>query len=243
MTLDVVYEDNHLLAVNKPAGLLAQGDETGDETLLDLARDYRKQKESKPGNVFVGLVHRLDRPVSGLILLAKTSKGAARLSEQFRLRQIRKLYLAVCEVRQSRGIVAGKIQQWEDRLARPGTREEPKVGKVQLARTRCQVRAVQNGLALVSLEPETGRKHQLRAQASMRGLPIVGDKRYGSSKPFGDGLALHALALAFRHPTRQEPMLLVAPPPIRWKVFGYAPDLLVPGEDFSVRPPTPPAES
>lgn len=234
MTLEVLYEDNHLLAVVKPAGLLVQGDQTGDVCLVDLAGDYRKQHEAKPGNVFVGLVHRIDRPVSGLVLLAKTSKGASRLSEQFRERQVRKLYLAVCEPPGRLAIPVGTRQMWEDRLARPGISGQEKAGKIQSAKTVAEIRAADHGLALVALEPLTGRKHQLRAQTSKRRWPIVGDRRYGSNRPFGGALALHSLALAFLHPTKKEPMLLVAPPPASWKEFGFSRELFRPGLDFAV---------
>ncbi len=234
MTLEVLYEDNHLLAVVKPAGLLVQGDQTGDVCLLDLASDYRKQHEAKPGNVFVGLVHRIDRPVSGLVLLAKTSKGASRLSEQFRERRVRKLYLAICQQSGRLAIPVGTRQLWEDRLARPGVSGQEKTGPVQLARTISEIRAADDGLALLALEPLTGRKHQLRLQTSKRRWPIVGDRRYGSTRSFGGALALHSLALAFLHPTKKEPMLLVAPPPASWKEFGFSRDLFRPGADFKV---------
>jgi 23S rRNA pseudouridine1911/1915/1917 synthase len=232
VTFEVVYEDNHLLAVVKPAGLLVQGDQTGDVTLLDLARDYRKRKENKPGNVFVGLVHRLDRPVSGLVLLAKTSKGASRLSEQFRSREVRKLYLAVCQTKPGARFAVGQKYHWVDRLSRPGTVEEPSAGKIQLAQTNAEIRALGQGVLLAGLEPTTGRKHQLRAQAALHGLPILGDRRYGATRSFENGLALHALALAFKHPTRSEPMLVVAPPPRVWQSFGWDPSLFRPGDDF-----------
>jgi 23S rRNA pseudouridine1911/1915/1917 synthase len=247
VTLEVLYEDNHLLAVAKPAGLLVQGDETGDVSLLDLARDYRKYREKKPGNVYVGLIHRIDRPVSGLVLLAKTSKGASRLSEQFRQHQVRKLYLAICPkpVRADRSMIVGSTLLWEDRLTRPGTskpstrRLSAGEAKVQWARTKCEIRAEHRGHLLVALEPQTGRKHQLRAQLAMRGCPIVGDRRYGSTETFSAGLALHSLALAFLHPIRREPVVAVAVPPPSWKTFGFDSKLYRPGADFAVAPEAP----
>lgn len=228
MKLNVVYEDNHLLVVNKPAGLLVQGDVTGETHLLNLAEDYRKEREAKPGKAFVGLVHRLDRPVSGLVILAKTSKAASRLSDQFRRRTVLKIYFAAVEISSIR-IQLPPVQQlclWRDSLDRPGVSGERNTrsfegGKEQQCETECRLRENSRTTALLELHPLTGRKHQLRAQTSMRGLPIVGDRRYGSSQHFADGIALHAAGLRFEHPTKREPVELRAHPPDSWNRFPF----------------------
>ncbi len=219
--LDVLLEDNHCLAVNKPAGVLAQGDATGEPSLVDLARDYLKEKYAKPGNVFVGLVHRLDRPTSGAILLARTSKGAERLAKQFREGTVRKVYRAVVE-----GSPPDDAGQWVDRLAKDEARNvvrvvapgDPEGREAQLAYRVLERHAA---TAIIELIPTTGRGHQLRVQLASRGMPIVGDRKYGSRSTLlaGDGkprVALHALALTFRHPTRPEELTVTAPLPREW---------------------------
>jgi 23S rRNA pseudouridine1911/1915/1917 synthase len=223
--LDVLLEDNHCLAVNKPAGLLAQGDETGEPSLVDLARDYLKAKYAKPGNVFVGLVHRLDRPTSGVILLARTSKGADRLAKQFREGTVRKVYSAVVE-----GTPAEDEGEWTDRLVKDEARnvvravglDDPLGREAHLA-----YRVLERHGATTSIEliPTTGRGHQLRVQLASRGMPIVGDRKYGARSRLlaGDGrprVALHALALTFRHPTRPEDVTVTAPLPRDWPATG-----------------------
>lgn len=224
----VLFEDNHLLAVAKPAGLLVQGDATGDPTLLDWARDYRKRTENKPGNVYVGLVHRLDRPVSGVVLLAKTSKAAARLSDQFRSRRVRKLYLAV------RRRAAGPRERaasdtWTDTLWKDEAR---RVVRVRAARSPSadareavtywwHLASLPGEHELLALAPRTGRPHQLRVQTAHHGGPIVGDVKYGG-QPYGNGqLALHAVLLGVEHPTRKEPIEFTAPVPHRWQGLGW----------------------
>jgi 23S rRNA pseudouridine1911/1915/1917 synthase len=219
--LDVLYEDNHCLAVNKPAGLLAQGDETGEPSLVDLVRDYLKVKYAKPGNVFVGLVHRLDRPTSGVVLLARTSKGADRLSQQFREGTVRKVYRAVVE-----GSPADDEGEWADRLAKDEARNlvgvvAPGDPEGRDAHVAFRVLDRRGTLTVIELVPTTGRGHQLRVQLASRGMPIVGDRKYGARSTLlaRDGrprVALHALALTFRHPTRPETLTVTAPMPPDW---------------------------
>jgi 23S rRNA pseudouridine1911/1915/1917 synthase len=221
MRIDILYEDNHCLAVNKPAGLLSQGDETGDPSLVSWARDYLKGRYHKPGNVYVGLVHRLDRPTSGVVLLARTSKAASRLSDQFRTGKVAKVYWAIVEGRpeQPKG-------QWVDildkdrRLNRVHVIDEP-AGEGQVARVDYRVVECGGGYSKLELRPATGRSHQLRVQLAARGLPIVGDRRYGAATDLDaeDGhrrIALHARELSFTHPTRGEVISIVAPVPADW---------------------------
>ena len=195
----IVYCDNHVLVVNKPAGRLVQGDRTGDETLLDDAKYYIKQRYKKPGNVYLGLVHRIDRPACGLVLFARTSKAASRLSEQIRNRTIEKQY---------RALVEGKTPQhaeWQDPIARNHVTafispDEGKIGKLSFKRL-----TMHDGISLVNVKLLTGRHHQIRIQFASREHPVLGDRRYGSSKPFTKGaIALQSFYLAFKHPTRDE---------------------------------------
>jgi 23S rRNA pseudouridine1911/1915/1917 synthase len=216
--LDILFEDNHCLAVNKPAGLLAQGDATGDPSLVELVRDDLKRRYQKPGNVYVGLVHRLDRPVSGVVLLAKTSKGAARLSAQFREGTVEKVYLAVVE-----GRVTSDHGEWTDRLVKDASRNVVSVVQAGGAEARLAFRVVGRSARTTTLElrPTTGRGHQLRVQLSSRGLPIVGDRKYGARSSLraqdgGPRIALHARRLTFTHPTTREVIVVEAPVPADW---------------------------
>jgi 23S rRNA pseudouridine1911/1915/1917 synthase len=221
MTLDVLYEDNHCLAVNKPAGLPSQGDESGSETLVDLARNYLKQRYGKPGNVYVGLVHRLDRPTSGVVLLARTSKAAGRLSAQFRSGAIEKVYRAIVE-----GAPSVDAGTWIDRIEKDRDTNQSRAlldsepgGK----EARVTYRVLERGArsSLLELRPTTGRSHQLRVQLARRGLPIMGDTRYGARSRIraadgGGRIALHAQSLRFTHPTRGEVIVVEAPVPADW---------------------------
>lgn len=224
--LQILYEDNHCLAVNKPAGLLTMGDRTGDATLVDQARDYIGRKYQKPGAVFLGVVHRLDRPVSGVVVFARTSKAAARLSEQFRVRSIEKTYLALVEGRpqQARG-------QLIDHLAKDAGRNVSTVvddddGEAADSR-ECVLdwqRLGQHGpLTLLEIHPLTGRSHQIRVQLAHAGWPIVGDAKYGASTPGQGTLALHSASLTFVHPTLKTPVTVAADPPAAWSRWMKTP--------------------
>jgi 23S rRNA pseudouridine1911/1915/1917 synthase len=221
MTIEVLYEDNHCLAVNKPAGLLSQGDRTGDHSMVDQAREYLKARYRKPGNVYVGLVHRLDRPTSGVVLLARTSKAASRLADQFRSGAIEKTYWAIVQ-----GQPEPAEGVWADVLDKDPRQNRVRVvdlrqGAGQEARVAYRVLDSGRGMSKLELRPTTGRSHQLRVQLAYRGLPIIGDRKYGSAHVLeaGDGhrrIALHARRLAFRHPTRQEVISVEAPVPADW---------------------------
>lgn len=215
--LEVLHVDNHVLAVAKPAGLPVVPDASGDESLLDRARAWVRDEFGKPGEVYLGVVHRLDRPVSGVVVFARTSKGAARLSEQFRSRRVRKTYWAVGLGDAPRDR-EGTIEQWlakDARANRVRASSEPRPG-AQLARTRWRVLERRPGRVLYELEPETGRPHQLRVAAATLGTPLAGDLKYGAAEPLDDrSVALHARALEVDHPTRGERLRLQAPAPTR----------------------------
>jgi 23S rRNA pseudouridine1911/1915/1917 synthase len=223
--LDILYEDNHCLAVNKPAGLLTQGDATGEPALLDLVRADLKERYHKPGNVFVGLVHRLDRPTSGAILFARTSKAAGRLSAQFRAGTIEKTYWAVVE-----GTSTDESGEWTDWLWKDEGRNLVRVVPAATrgareARLAYRVLDRRPSTTVIELRPGSGRSHQLRVQLASRGLPIVGDRKYGASRRLRalDGhprIALHARQLAFTHPTRPEVISVVAAVPADWPAAG-----------------------
>ena len=220
--IEVLYEDNHVLAVNKPAGLLVHGDETGDATLADMAKAYIKEKYNKPGNVFVGVVHRLDRPVSGVVLLAKTSKALARMNELFRSNKTQKTYLA---------LTTSKPPKSQDRLvhwlvkdaARNTTKAFARENKSGLrAELSYTLLASQQGYTLLQVNPVTGRPHQIRVQLASQGCPIAGDLRYGAPAPMSDkSICLHAFQLAFIHPVQQMPVVIRAPLPAQapWTLF------------------------
>jgi len=216
--LVILHEDNHLLAVAKPANLLVQGDRTGDATLLDAVRAYLKVKYAKPGNVYLGLVHRLDRPVTGVLLLARTSKAASRLSQQFRDGSVRKSYLAVTEAvpDPAQAELAHHLAaQGDDRgvthaAAAPFPGSKP-------ARLRYHVTGQAPDRALVAVQLITGRRHQIRAQLALAGWPVWGDVKYGARRRTRPaGIALHALRLEVAHPVGGAPVVLEAPPPADW---------------------------
>jgi 23S rRNA pseudouridine1911/1915/1917 synthase len=213
--LHVLYEDNHCLAVEKPAGLLTMGDHSGQPTLVDAAKEYLARKYDKPGNVFVGVVHRLDRPVSGVVLFARTSKGASRLSEQFRVRSVEKSYLALVE-----GTVSPATGLLHDRLNKDRARNVVSVVDEEGDGQDCVLsyeRVQQRGrFTLVKILPQTGRSHQIRVQLSSRGWPIVGDAKYGSKTRADGFIALHAASLSFVHPTTKEPISVRCECPSAW---------------------------
>ncbi len=217
--LEILYEDNHVLAINKPAGLPTMGVASDLASLLSVAKEYIKRKYSKPGNVYLGIVSRLDAPVTGVVLIARTSKAAARLSEQFRQRDVTKRYWALVE--REPVPAAGTWTDWlrkdeRHRKVLVGRPTEPGAQEAILTyRTLGSVRkAVQ-----VEIELETGRKHQIRVQLASHGYPVLGDRKYGSSVAFQPGVALHARELQFSHPTTKARIRLVAPLPPSWRPY------------------------
>jgi 23S rRNA pseudouridine1911/1915/1917 synthase len=219
--LAILYEDNHCLALNKPTGLSSAHFQGEDETLDRLVKSYLKNKYQKPGNVFLGVVQRLDKRVSGVLLFARTSKAAARLSEQFREGTVEKFYWAIVE-----GELAQESGALEDWL-----RKDPQTGCVEVlppgtpgakqARLRYRRRARYGGLSWLEVQLLTGRRHQLRVQLARLGHPIVGDARYGARHTFGGAVALHARTLTFQHPIRHEPITLTASLPRAWGRFAH----------------------
>ena len=208
--LDVIYIDNHLLVVRKPAGMLVQGDRTGDRSLLEYGKAYVKAAFNKPGDAFLGLVHRLDRPTSGVMVFARTSKAAARLSEQFRAHRIGKNYWALVEGKTPR---EGRMV---DTLLRAG-RSSKVSDRGQEAVLGFRRLRFERGISWVEVRPKTGRHHQIRVQFAHRGHPVVGDFRYGARTGFPEkSLALHARALTLSHPTRKEEMTFTAAPEVFW---------------------------
>jgi 23S rRNA pseudouridine1911/1915/1917 synthase len=219
-SLSVLYEDNHLLVVSKPAGLPTMGARAGTTTLFNLAKDYIKRRYRKPGNVYLGVVSRLDRPVSGVVVFARTSKAAARLAEQFRRRTVEKSYWALVE-----GRVSPAAAAWEDFIGRDPRRQRMRIvarnrsgAQAAVLWYRCLRRSADFSLVEVLLQ--TGRKHQIRLQLAGHGHPIFGDRKYGSRRAFSPGIALHARRLVLRHPVRNTPMTFTSLPPPSWQRFG-----------------------
>jgi RluA family pseudouridine synthase len=213
--MNVIYEDNHLLVINKPAGQLVQGDQTGRISLLAEAKDWLKAKYAKPGNVFLGLVHRLDRTASGVVVFARTSKAASRLSEEIRNHRPHKTYWALVEGE------TPLTEHWTDRLQRNEYSSQivnAPTGKE--ARLSFKRLSFAQGISLVEINLETGRHHQIRVQFSHRGFFLLGDRRYGSQTSFaGDAMALHARKMVIRHPVLREEMSFVAAPAAAWQKF------------------------
>ena len=225
-SLDVIYEDNHLLVVNKQAGIVTQGAGVGQIGLARLAKDYLKRKYDKPGNVYLGIVSRLDSRVSGVVVLARTSKAAARLNQQFRESTVEKTYWAIVT-----GKLADQQGACEDWLAKDERHqrmkiirgpEGTKIGK--RAKLEYRVRGHHAGQSWLEIRLHTGRKHQIRVQLAGRGWPIVGDRKYGSPVAWPSGIALHSRCLALNHPTRGERMVFQAPPPAVWNLQLYGLD-------------------
>ncbi len=216
--LEILYQDNHLLVVNKTGGLLVQGDRTGDLSIVEWAKGYIKEKYHKPGNVYLGLVHRLDRVTSGVVVFARTSKAAARLSQAFREKQIRKIYLAVIHGVLRRATAELRhylVWDKKKRRAQALTHPQPEAKEAILL---YQTLKTLKGKTLLQIELLTGRKHQIRAQLAAMGHPIVGDFKYGSRKKVFSGRAilLHAWQITLPHPTRRNEMTFEAPLPDYW---------------------------
>ena len=225
--LTILFEDNHCLAVAKPGGLLTQGVPAGIPSLEGMVKAYLKERYHKQGNVYLGIPHRLDRPVSGVVLFARNTKAARRLAEQFQQRQVRKIYWAFVETGASVPPEEGLWENWLLKLPEEARSEVVPADTPGARRALLRYRRLHTGPAgtLLEIQPETGRMHQIRVQAAVRGWPIRGDHLYGSRLPFGPPvelprdrvIALHAHSLTVLHPIRYEPITLVAPLPESWR--------------------------
>lgn len=212
--MKVVYEDNHIIIVNKCSGEIVQGDKTGDKPLSDTVKEYIKQKYNKPGNVFLGVVHRLDRPVSGLVVFAKTSKALSRLNDMFRTGDVHKTYWAIVKRRDI--ATEGTLTDWLTRNERQNKsyaheREVPGAKKAVL---KYKVRAVADNYMLIEVTLLTGRHHQIRCQLSHMGCPIKGDLKYGAPRSNPDGsISLLSRRVEFVHPVSKENIVVYADVP------------------------------
>ena len=216
---EVIYEDNHLIVLNKPSGMLTQSDNTGDESLFEWTKEYIKKKYNKPGAVFLGLLHRLDRPVSGVICFARTSKAASRVSSQFRQRTgLKKIYHAVVEGEppHSKAHLKNWLLTSKGSKSRSSIITESRRPNAKQAELRYSVLSTKSGRSLLQIELLTGLKHQIRAQLAFLGTPISGDFRYTPSTltperiNHGHSILLHARELTLIHPTRKEAITFTA---------------------------------
>ena len=218
--IPVLYEDNHLIIVVKPANLPTQGDSSGDEDLLTILKEYIREKYQKPGNVFVGLVHRLDRPVGGVMVFAKTSKAASRLSDAFAKHTQDRQYFAVLQGETSapRTLENELLKDSKTGMVRAVKSGTP---GAKHARLDTAPIAARDGLTLTKVRLYTGRSHQIRVQHATAGYPLWGDARYGGGKP-GQQIALWAVRLAFKHPTKDEQLEFTSAPPQSgaWRSFA-----------------------
>lgn len=210
----IVYEDNHLIVVNKAAGEIVQGDKSGDEPLLECVRRYIKETYAKPGNVFCGLVHRLDRPVAGLVVFAKTSKALSRMCELFRNGEVSKTYWAI--TRNAPPQPEGQLRHWITTVERTNksTAHSAPLPDAKEARLGYRLIARSDRYNLLEIKLETGRKHQIRVQLAAIGCPVKGDLKYGDRRSNPDGgISLMARKIEFTHPVSKQPVSLTAPVP------------------------------
>lgn len=228
--IKVLYEDNHLIAVFKPAGVLSQGDKTKDTSIFDEVKNYIKEKKNKKtpsnpsgkaGNVFLGLVHRLDRPVSGIMLFAKTSKGAARLSEQFRNHEVKKIYhvIVLGKPSKQKGVLVNDLIKDEKlKKARPASAKS--YGVAKKAKLYYEIIKSNEKYSLLKIRIDTGKFHQIRVQLSIAGFPILGDIKYGAKEPLPDeSVALCATELIFRAVTEEKIIIIFIDLPKEWQKY------------------------
>ena len=224
LDLEILCEDGPVIAVNKPSGVISQGAPAGTLSLADHVKLYLKKKYDKPGNVYLGIPHRLDRRVSGVAVFSRNSKCAARLSEQFAQRQVRKTYRVVLENAPEQA--QATLEDWIYRIpdnSRVEIHPDDSSGAKQ-ARLSYRTLNVVNGKALIEVDLETGRMHQIRIQFASRGCPVIGDTKYGAQTALADphAIALHAWQLTLQHPVRYEEMTITAPLPKAWKSLGFS---------------------
>lgn len=212
----IVYEDNHLIAINKPSGMLVQGDITGDIPLTELMKKFIKERDSKPGNVFVGLIHRLDRPVSGLVLLAKTSKSLERMNRIFATREVTKEYLAKTHFKPKKEAETLRhylLKNEKENYVKAFDHAERDAKESILS---YKIYSKKGADTILKITPQTGRSHQIRVQLAAIGCPIIGDTKYGSSRSNADqSICLHSWKLRFIHPIQKEELTIETQQP-KW---------------------------
>jgi len=219
----VIYEDNHLLVVEKPVNILSQGDDTNDKDMVNLLKKYVKEKYNKPGNVFIGLVHRLDRPVGGVMVFAKTSKAASRLSEQVRNKSFKKTYRAVIHGNMNKNEDTLKDYLYKNKKTNMVSVVNKNHKEAKNAELDYKTLQSKNNLSLVEIDLKTGRPHQIRVQFSSRKHPLFGDQRYGQNlNKVGQQIALWSYKIEITHPTTKEPMEFICEPPKEypWNLFN-----------------------
>lgn len=210
----ILYEDNHLIVVNKLCGELSQGDETGDETLADRVKAYLKEKYAKPGNVYLGIPHRLDRPTSGVMVYARTEKALVRLNTSFRTDDVHKTYWAIVDRKPEPESAVLRHFITRDSVANKSVAHCREVKGSKEARLKYTLLASSERYHLLEIELYTGRHHQIRAQLKAIGVHIKGDLKYGAARSNPDGgICLHARSISLTHPVRKERLEIVAPPP------------------------------
>jgi 23S rRNA pseudouridine1911/1915/1917 synthase len=223
--MTVLYEDNHLIVVNKTSSEIVQGDKTGDKPLSDILKQWLREKYNKPGEVFVGVVHRLDRPVSGVVVFAKTSKALGRMNALFQHGEVKKTYWAIvknCPPKAEDELTHYLVRNVKQNKSYPYDTEKPNSQKATLS---YQLIAQSDNYYLLEIDLKTGRHHQIRSQLAKIGCPIKGDLKYGFDRSNNDGgISLHARRISFIHPVSKEPVEVVAPVPDEtlWKHFVTA---------------------
>jgi 23S rRNA pseudouridine1911/1915/1917 synthase len=224
--LEVIFEDNHFIAINKPAGVLVQGDETGDTPLSDIVKQYLKKRYNKPGDVFLGVVHRIDRPVSGVVIFARTTKGLIRLNELFKNREVQKTYWAVTDMRPDpiSGHLTHFLHKDQTRNVTKAYQSQNRNKQAKQADLDYELLASIGNHHLLLVKPLTGRPHQIRVQLSRIDCPIKGDIKYGSNTMNRDGsIHLHSRMLSFIHPIKKTEVKIIANLPKKdqvWRMFN-----------------------
>lgn len=226
-SLEILYEDNHYIAVNKPAGYLVQGDQTGDLPLSEMVKEYIKKKHNKPGDVYLGVVHRIDRPVSGVVIFARTSKGLTRLNELFQKREVKKVYWAVTDNRPDplSGHLTHYLHKDKTRNVTKAYQSQNRNKAAKKSELDYELLAGLKSHHLIEVKPITGRPHQIRVQLSRIDCPIRGDIKYGSNSKNRDGsINLHSRSLEFVHPVKKTSIKITANPPKKdqvWQLFKH----------------------
>lgn len=212
--LQVIYEDNHLIAVNKRSGDIVQGDKTGDQPLSEIVKEYIKKKYNKSGEVFLGVIHRIDRPVSGVIVFAKTGKALSRMNKMFHDKQIKKTYWAVVKEKPQKDQDLLTHYLLKNHQKNKSTAYSSAYKEAKKAQLNYKIIQSLDNYFLLEIDPLTGRHHQIRVQLSSMGCPIKGDVKYGFSRPNQDAsIHLHARKIEFEHPVKKEMIQIIAPPP------------------------------